>query len=107
MTGSRFFRELVALNFRCLMAEGAWMTGSLSRRLQLAALLLVAVTLIAWLDLPATQLRDRILAILLALALATLGYASLVSRSLTLRVRRLKLLVEGFPGGAAKDRQAL
>jgi two-component system, OmpR family, phosphate regulon sensor histidine kinase PhoR len=76
------------------------------------ALVLVAATLFA-VDytltqspgqLDATQVRQRILAISLGSALLTFLIAFLVSRSLSLRIRRLKLLVESFPGGARHDR---
>ena len=76
------------------------------------ALVLVAVTLLA-LDytltrpageLSAAVIRERILAISAGSALFALWIAFLVSRSLSLRVRRLKLLAESFPGGTLKDR---
>src|SRR5580698_7742356 len=88
------------------------MTSSLFRKLLLMALLLVAATLFA-VDytltrsiaaIPPAQVRERILAISLGSALLTILIAFLVSRSLSLRIRRLKLLVEGFPGGARHDR---
>lgn len=88
------------------------MTSSLFRRLLFMALAIVAATLLA-VDytltrapgqLDATQVRERILAISLGSALLTFLIAFLVSRSLSLRVRRLKLLVESFPGGARHDR---
>jgi two-component system, OmpR family, phosphate regulon sensor histidine kinase PhoR len=88
------------------------MTSSLFRRLLFMALVLVAATLFA-VDytltqspgqLDATQVRQRILAISLGSALLTFLIAFLVSRSLSLRIRRLKLLVESFPGGARHDR---
>ncbi len=81
------------------------MTGSVFRRLLVIALLLTAGMLFAQLYLPATAVRDRLLTILLGSALVVLGLVFLVSRSLSLRVRRLRLLVEGFPGGTSKDRQ--
>ena len=71
----------------------------------MTALLLIALTLVAELALPVTGARDFVLAMLLGAALAALSIVYLASRSLGLRVRRLKLLVEGFPGGASKDRQ--
>jgi two-component system phosphate regulon sensor histidine kinase PhoR len=89
------------------------MTSSLFRRLLLMALLLVAATLFAVDytltrysagELGAAQIRERILAILLGAALLAFLVAFLVSRSLSLRVRRLKLLAESFPGGARQDR---
>ncbi|HWZ32515.1 MAG TPA: ATP-binding protein [Bryobacteraceae bacterium] len=88
------------------------MTGSLFRRLLLMALVLLGVTLFAvdyTLTRPAaelgpTQVRERILIISFGAALLALFTAILVSRSLSLRVRRLKLLAENFPGGATKDR---
>ncbi len=76
------------------------------------ALVLVAATLFA-VDytltrspdqLDATQVRQRILAISLGSALLTIFIAFLVSRSLSLRVRHLKHMVESFPGGARHDR---
>jgi two-component system phosphate regulon sensor histidine kinase PhoR len=88
------------------------MTSSLFRRLLLMALLLIAATLFA-VDytltrsisaIPPMQVRERILAISLGSALLTFLIAFLVSRSLSLRIRRLKLQVEGFPGGARHDR---
>jgi len=48
--------------------------------------------------------RERILAISAASALLTCLIAFLVSRSISLRIRRLKLLAESFPGGAGLDR---
>ncbi len=85
------------------------MAGSLFRRLLLMALALVAVTLFAvdytlTADLRAAQVRERILAISLGSSLLALCVAFLVSRSLSLRVRRLKALAEGFPGGDSQDR---
>ncbi len=88
------------------------MTGSLFRRLLLMALALLAVTLFAVDytltrpagELSASQVRERILAISAGAALLALFIAFLVSRSLSLRVRRLKLLAENFPGGGSKDR---
>jgi two-component system phosphate regulon sensor histidine kinase PhoR len=76
------------------------------------ALVLLAVTLIAVdytltrpaAELEAAQVRERILAISAGAALLALIIASLISRSLSLRVRRLKLLAESFPGGGTKDR---
>jgi two-component system phosphate regulon sensor histidine kinase PhoR len=88
------------------------MTSSLFRRLLFMALLLIAATLLA-VDytltrpagtLDATQVRERILAISLGSALLTFLIAFLVSRSLSLRISRLKHLAEGFPGGARHDR---
>jgi two-component system phosphate regulon sensor histidine kinase PhoR len=87
-------------------------TGSLFRRLLLMALVLLAVTLFAVDytltrpagELGATQVRERILIISAGAAMLALFVAFLVSRSLSLRVRRLKLLAENFPGGATKDR---
>ncbi len=76
------------------------------------ALALLAITLLAvdyTLTRPAgelgvVQVRERILLISAGAALLALCIASLVSRSLSLRVRRLRLLAEGLPGGGAKDR---
>ncbi|MBZ5601661.1 MAG: PAS domain-containing protein [Acidobacteriia bacterium] len=87
------------------------MTGSLFRRLLLMALALLAVTLFAvdyTLTRPAGELqpfqvRERILAISAGAALLALFIAFLVSRSLSLRVRRLKVLAGGLPGGGTKD----
>ena len=87
------------------------MTDSLFRRLLLMALVLVAVTLAAVDytltrpagELTAAQVRHRILGISLGSALLALVIASSVSRSLSLRVRRLKLLAESFPGGTLRD----
>jgi two-component system phosphate regulon sensor histidine kinase PhoR len=80
--------------------------------LLLMALALLAVTLFAvdyTLTRPAAELgitgaRERILGISLGSALLALCVAFVVSRSLGLRVRRLRLLAESFPGGTAKDR---
>jgi two-component system, OmpR family, phosphate regulon sensor histidine kinase PhoR len=98
------------------------MTGSLFRRLLVMALALVAATLFAvdytfttyvahlraaGLDVEAVQVRDRILAISLASALLALCIAFVVSRTLSLRIRRLKTLAEGFPGGRAEDRPVI
>jgi two-component system phosphate regulon sensor histidine kinase PhoR len=75
------------------------------------ALVLVAVTLFA-VDFTVTrfpaqltqdQVRRRVFGISLGSALLALGVATTVSRSLSLRVRRLKLLAESFPGGALRD----
>jgi two-component system, OmpR family, phosphate regulon sensor histidine kinase PhoR len=55
-------------------------------------------------DLGAAQVRDRILAISAGSFLLAFLIAFFVSRSLSLRVRRLKTLAESIPGGAAKDR---
>jgi two-component system phosphate regulon sensor histidine kinase PhoR len=76
------------------------------------ALVLLGVTLFAVdytlmrpaAELGPTQVRERILAISFGAAVLALFTAILVSRSLSLRVRRLKLLAENFPGGATKDR---
>ena len=76
------------------------------------ALVLLAITLFAVDytltrpagELGAAQVRERILAISAGAALLALVIASFVSRSLSLRVRRLKLLAESFPGGGTKDR---
>jgi two-component system phosphate regulon sensor histidine kinase PhoR len=97
-------------------------TGSFFRRLVVMALVLVAATLLAvdftfttyaahqhpaGLDLEAIHVRERILAICLGAALLALCAAFPISRSLSLRVRRLKLLSESLPGGAVKDRPKL
>src|SRR5579863_4905453 len=55
-------------------------------------------------ELSAGQVRDRILAISGGSFLLACGIAFLVSRSLSQRVRRLKLLAESFPGGKRLDR---
>lgn len=55
-------------------------------------------------DLGATQVRERILAISAGSFLLAFLIAFFVSRSLSLRVRRLKTLAESIPGGASKDR---
>ena len=55
-------------------------------------------------DLRASQVRDRILAISAGSFLLAFLIAFFVSRSLSLRVRRLKQLAESIPGGAAEDR---
>jgi two-component system phosphate regulon sensor histidine kinase PhoR len=86
--------------------------STLFRKLLLMALVLVATTLIAVDytltrtagELSPSQIRGRILAISLGSALLTFLIAFIVSRSLSLRVRRLKQLVERFPGGARNDR---
>jgi two-component system phosphate regulon sensor histidine kinase PhoR len=77
----------------------------------LMALVLVAVTLLAVdytltrpaAGLDAGQVRHRVLEISLGSAVLALIVAVSVSRSLTLRVRRLKLLAESFPGGTLRD----
>ena len=77
----------------------------------LMALVLVAVTLFAVdytlmrpaAELDAGQVRHRVLGVSLASAVLALIIAVSVSRSLTLRVRRLKLLAESFPGGTLRD----
>src|ERR1700692_942324 len=87
------------------------MTGSLFRSLLVMALVLVAVTLFAVdytlttsaRDLSPTQVRERILGISLGSALLALCIAFLVSRTLSARITRLKLLAAGFPGGMAPD----
>jgi len=58
-------------------------------------------------DLEATQVRNRILTISLGSSLLALFVAFVISRSLTLRVRRLKTLAEGFPGGRVEDRPVI
>jgi two-component system, OmpR family, phosphate regulon sensor histidine kinase PhoR len=87
-------------------------TGSLFRKLLLMALALVALTLFAvdytFTRYPAGELsekevRQRIVALFLGSSLVAFAIAFGVSRSLSLRVRGLKLLAEGFPGGNAKD----
>ena len=76
------------------------------------ALVLLAVTLFA-VDytltrpasvLTATAVRERILIISASSAALALWIAFLVSHSLSLRIRRLKVLAESFPGGTLKDR---
>ena len=83
------------------------MTGTLFRRLILIAVVLLGTTLLAInyvLTRPAGVLsnaaeRQWILGISAASAIAALGIAYIISRSLSLRVRRLKQLAEGLPGG--------
>jgi two-component system phosphate regulon sensor histidine kinase PhoR len=78
----------------------------------LMALALLAVTLFAVDytltrpagELGAAQVRERILAISGGAVLLAIFIAFLVSRSLSLRVRNLKLLAESLPGGGSKDR---
>jgi two-component system phosphate regulon sensor histidine kinase PhoR len=87
-------------------------TGVLFRRLLFMALALLAATLFAVDytitrsagDLAGSQVRDRILAISAGSFLLAFLIAFFVSRSLSLRVRRLKKLAESIPGGAALDR---
>jgi two-component system phosphate regulon sensor histidine kinase PhoR len=87
-------------------------TGVLFRRLLFMALALLAATLFAVDytitrsagDLGGGQVRDRILAISAGSFLLAFLIAFFVSRSLSLRVRRLKKLAESIPGGAALDR---
>jgi two-component system, OmpR family, phosphate regulon sensor histidine kinase PhoR len=55
-------------------------------------------------ELGAADVRDRILAISAGSFLLAFLIAFFVSRSLSLRVRRLKKLAESIPGGAAADR---
>jgi len=69
-----------------------------------ATLLAVDYTLAHSVGLGAAQLRERILAVSAGSFLLAFLIAFLVSRSLSLRVRRLKLLAERIPGGAAQDR---
>jgi two-component system, OmpR family, phosphate regulon sensor histidine kinase PhoR len=88
------------------------MTGSLFRRLMLTALVLIGLTLVA-VDYTLTsgqsltEVRGRVLAICLVSSVVALLIAVGVSRSLSLRVRRLKTLAAGFPGGTAPDRPRL
>jgi two-component system phosphate regulon sensor histidine kinase PhoR len=55
-------------------------------------------------DLGVAQVRERILEISFASAVLALCVAFYVSRSLGLRIRKLRRLSESFPGGAVKDR---
>ncbi len=76
------------------------------------ALMLLGITLLAVdytltrpaSELTATAVRERIFIISAGSAALALWIAFLVSRSLSLRIRRLKLLAESFPGGTLKDR---
>ena len=76
------------------------------------ALMLLGITLLAVdytltrpaSELTATAVRERIFIISAGSAALALWIAFLVSRSLSLRIRRLKLLAEAFPGGTLKDR---
>ncbi len=82
------------------------MTNSLFRRLFFAALALVAVTLLAvnqtlTANAVDTHVRVQVLAISLAAAGLGLGVAFLVSRSLSMRVSRLKRLAEGLAGATS------
>ena len=82
------------------------MTGSLFRRLFWAALALVAVTLVAvnqTLTAGAVdpRVRVRVLAISWGAAVLALAVAVLVTRSLSLRVSRLKRVAEGLAGAAS------
>src|SRR5215470_6367927 len=95
------------------------MTGSLFRRLLFTAVILVAATLFA-IDYTLTsfaarqqvsaaetrRLRQQVLAISFGSAALALVIASLVSRSLSGRVSRLKHLAEGMLGGATEGRLA-
>jgi two-component system phosphate regulon sensor histidine kinase PhoR len=82
------------------------MTSSLFRRLLFAALALVAITLIA-LDRSLisygvdAHARDQVLVISFSAAMLALAIAFFVSRSLGLRVRRLKRVAEGLAGEAS------
>jgi two-component system, OmpR family, phosphate regulon sensor histidine kinase PhoR len=81
-------------------------TSSLFRRLFFTALALVAVTLLAVNQILTanavdTHVRVEVLAISLGAAVLGLGVAFLVSRSLSMRVSRLKRLAEGLVGGAS------
>ncbi len=90
------------------------MTSSLIRRLVLAALALIALTLLALYYTLTTYsqglvgtavdpaVRLRVIEIALAGALLALLLAILVSRSLTTRVRRLKRAAEGLLGASAE-----
>ena len=76
----------------------------------LMALVLVAVTLVAEDYIltrepgePTAQARRRVLGISLGSAVLALVIAASISRSLSLRVRRLKMLAESFPGGTLRD----
>src|SRR5579863_1803787 len=82
------------------------MAGSFFRRLLFVALALLALTLLAvnqTLTASAvdTRIRVQVLAISLAAAVLALGIAFLISRSLSLRVSRLKRLAEGLSGAAS------
>jgi len=81
-------------------------TSSLFRRLFFAALVLVAVTLIAvnqtlMAGAVDAHARVQVLAISLSAALLALAVAFLVTRSLSLRVSRLKRVAEGLAGAAS------
>jgi len=81
-------------------------TSSLFRRLFFAALVLVAVTLIAvnqtlMAGAVDAHARVQVLAISLGAALLALAVAFLVTRSLSLRVSRLKRVAEGLAGAAS------
>lgn len=82
------------------------MAGSFFRRLLFAALALVALTLLAvnrtlTANAVDTPVRVQVLAIAFGGAALALGIAFLVSRSLSLRVGRLKRLAEGLAGAAS------
>lgn len=82
------------------------MTSSLFRRLFFAALALVAVTLIAvnqtlMAGAVDAHARVQVLGISLGAALLALAVAFLVTRSLSLRVSRLKRVAEGLAGAAS------
>lgn len=82
------------------------MAGSFFRRLLFAALALVAVTLLAvnrtlTANAADTHVRVQVLVISGGAAALALGIAFLVSRSLSLRVSRLKRLAEGLAGAAS------
>ncbi len=74
----------------------------------MGALALLAATLLAadytlTRPLAPAEIRERILLIFAASLLAAFGIVFFVSRSLTGRIRRLKLLAESFPGGKSAD----
>src|SRR5579863_7201105 len=82
------------------------MAGSFFRRLLFAALALVALTLLAvnqalTAGAVDTHVRVQVLVISGGAAVLALGIAFLVSRSLSLRVSRLKRLAEGLAGAAS------
>ena len=88
------------------------MTGSFFRKLLLIALVLMAVTLFvlnytlatAAPEIDTAHVRGSILGISFIAALIALATAFVISRSLSRRISRLKVLAAGFPGGMEPDR---
>jgi two-component system phosphate regulon sensor histidine kinase PhoR len=79
----------------------------LYRRVALLGFALIVLTLAALnfaIPRDGSNLRGPVLAIAAAAALLAMLIGYLISRSLSLRVRRLRVIAEGLPGGTNKDR---